>query len=164
MSDLGLAVGRRHEDRSGDQPDGDRWRGSEPGLDRPLERIADDGGRRERQRDQQQPAEIEPAERVADLVAERDQERRRGSGVERHLEGLAQLRIEPVVLPAEQPRDERDVPRGRDREQLGRAVQGAEGERLADRKPRVGPATLATLDKAGHDRGGEQKPGKGTVK
>jgi len=61
VADLRPSVGGRHHDRSGDETDSDRQRGPQAGLDRPLERVADDGRRRERQRDQQQPAEVESA-------------------------------------------------------------------------------------------------------
>jgi hypothetical protein len=111
-ADLRPAIGERHQERAGEQPDGDRRRGTEPRLDRALKRVADDGRGRERQRDQRDPADVEPADRFADLVAQRDQQRRGRAGVQRDLKGLAQLRIEAVVLPAEQPRDERDMTRG----------------------------------------------------
>ena len=76
--------------------------------------------------------------------AQADQQRRRGAGVQRDLECLAQLRVELAVAPSGQPRHERDVARGGDRQQLGRPVQHAQRERLAQRQGRVAHAATRT--------------------
>ena len=59
------------------------------------------------------------------LPAHVDRQRDARAGVQRDLEGLAQLGVELRVAPAEQPGDQRRVRRGGDRQQLCRALQQA---------------------------------------
>ena len=87
-------VGREHRQRAGDEPGGDRRGRAEAALDRALEDVADDRRRHEAQDDQLDAAAVERARRLGDLVAQADEQRRRGAGVERDLERLAQLAVE----------------------------------------------------------------------
>ena len=99
---------------------------AEPPLDRALERVADDRRRQERADARaSRRRRSKPRAASRDLVAQRDEQRRGRPGVQRDLEGLAQLAVQLGVRPAQQPRDERDVRRGRDRQQLGGTVQGS---------------------------------------
>jgi hypothetical protein len=56
--------------------------------------------------------EAHVVQRFVHLAAQRDQQRRRRAGVQRNLERLAQLGIERVVVPVQQPRNQRDMARG----------------------------------------------------
>ena len=87
-------------------------------------------------------AAVEAAGGVADLVAQADEQRGGGAGVQRDLEGLAQLAVERDVGPVQQPRHERDVAGGGDRQQLGGSVQQPERDRVAGAQPR-GAARLS---------------------
>ena len=72
-----------------------------------------------------------------------DQQRRRGAGVQRDLEALAQLRVEPVPVPAGEPGDEDDVGGAGDRQQLGRTLDQSERDGAPGRDPRrPGPAQV----------------------
>ena len=102
---------------------------AEMALDRALEPVADrPPAGRTTARSAAPGARFRPADGFVDLAAEADQQRGGRAGVERHLERLAQLVVEPAVVPAGQPRDHRDVSRGGDREQLRRPVQRAEAD------------------------------------
>ena len=86
-------------------------------------------------------AAVEAARGGRHLVAQPDEQRRRRAGVQRHLEGLAQLGVELGVGPAEQPRHERGVGRGGDRQQLGGPVEHPQRHGVAQlERPRVRPA------------------------
>ena len=125
------AVGDEHRRRPGEQAVGGRPRPAEAPLDRPLQRVADDRRRQEGEAEQQRPAAVELAQLLGDHPPLADQQRRRGAGVERHLEALAQLGVDLLPVPAGQPGDEDDVGRAGDRQQLGRALDDAERDRAA---------------------------------
>ncbi len=141
---LGRAVGPRHGSAAGDQSGGDRRRRAQVALDRPLEGVADDGGGQEAE--QEQPG---PAQGSSRSTASPTSSRRVISSAAAvpactaTSNDLAQLGVEPVVVPAQQPGDQGDVPRGGDRQQLGRAVQGPQSQRLCGAQARLGPGLLS---------------------
>ena len=93
---------------AGHQPAGDRRRGSEIPLDRPLDQVPGDGRSNGGEPDEPELTEFETRE----LSPERDQQRNRGAGVEADLEGLAQLWIDALIVPPKQPCHDLDVCRG----------------------------------------------------
>ena len=109
----------------------DGGRAPEPPRDRPLEGEPGDGGRQRAEREPARTGAVERAQLRDDLRAQADEQRRERARVQRDLEALAQLGIERRVRPAQQPRDERDVRRRGDRQQLGGPVQQPERDRVA---------------------------------
>jgi hypothetical protein len=90
----------------------------QPALDRALEGEADQRRRQERQR-----LEV----RIAKHPSPQCQRQRRGGpGVQGHLERLARVGGQVGVVPAEQPRHQRQVTRARHGQQLGRALEEAQ--------------------------------------
>jgi hypothetical protein len=77
------------------------------------------------------------------LTAQCQEEGGGGAGVQGDLEGLAQVRREGGVaggarrVPPKQVRQQRDVTRARYRQQLRRALDGAQQERLVQRQPQA---------------------------
>jgi hypothetical protein len=123
---LGRAVREEERDAAQHLRDRHRARAAQPPLDRPLEEQAH-RGRREQ-------GEGEPARLAHQAPAQRERQRRRRPGVQGDLERLAHVPGELRVLPPEQPRHERHVAGARHREQLGRALERPEQERLAQRE------------------------------
>ena len=74
---------------------------------------------------------VERGQLGGDHPALADQQRRRRPGVQRDLEALARLGVEPVPPPAREPGHQRQVRRTRDRQQLGRPL---DGPRIAARR------------------------------
>ena len=125
-------VGERHRDGARDQTRGDRARPAEAALDRPPQRVARRSRAARASRRSRRPAPVQASSASSQqLAAHVDRQRDAGARVQRDLEGLAQLRVELGVAPAGEPRDQRRVGRGGDRQQLGRALQQAEGDRVA---------------------------------
>ena len=143
-------VGEEHRAGAGEEAVGRRPRAAEPLLDRPLEGVADDRRRQEREGQEQRPAGVETAQLLGDQAPLPDQERGRRAGMERDLEALADLGIELVPFPAGEPGDEDDVGRARDRQQLGGPLDGSERERAGGGEAAVGaPAQAPLFEPAG---------------
>jgi hypothetical protein len=79
--------------------------------------------------------------------------------VERDVERLVEALVRLEVVPVEQPRDEDEVARGRDRQQLGQALDEAEDERLPVREA-PGPLPHAG---GGQSDGDEQERRRGRI-
>ena len=146
----GRAVGEHHRRRAGQQAGGDRRRRAEPLLDRPLEQRA-------------RPAPAAPSPRPA---APQPRRRRIASAsatavpsVQRHLELLARAPARERPARQQQP----DVGGRGDRQQLGRALQQPERDRLSADASAAGSPDAWTavampapadeqVDRAEHDR------------
>ena len=104
-----------------------------------------------------------PRSGLGDLVAQGDEQRGGRPGVQRDLEGLAQLAVELGVGPAQQERHGAHVRRGRDGQQLGRAVEEPEGDGVVERerarssthRARAPPGRRAAAPDAAHDEVGD---------
>src|SRR5439155_6198462 len=72
------------------------------------------------------PPAVECPQLVADPAALADEQGAGAAGVDSDLEALARLGVETVPAPAGEPRQQRQVRRARDREQLGRPLDDAE--------------------------------------
>ena len=122
-------IGGDHPNRAQREAHGGRRRAAEALLDHPLVAIADDRRRHEGEADDEGAPGVEGGKLGGDHAPLADQERGRGTRVQRHLEALALLGILTGRLPAREPRRERDVGGARDGEQLRRALDQPEDRR-----------------------------------
>ncbi len=130
-------VGDRHRHGAGDQRDRDRVRLREAALDRPLEPQRDQRRGREGERQAGKVVQPERPQVLAHLLPEADQQRHRTTGVERHLDRLADLGVELAVGPAQHRRHQHEVSGAGDGKQLGRSLDRAECGGVRDREPVV---------------------------
>ena len=119
---LRAGVGDEHRGGAGEQAVGGRPRAAQAPLDLTLEAIADSGRGQEGEAEHDTAAQVEDAQLLGDHAPLADQQGERGAGVERHLEALAQLRVELLPVPAREPGEEDDVGGAGYGEQLGRAL------------------------------------------
>ena len=146
LAPLRPGVGDEHRRGAGQQPVGRRPRPAQAALDRPLQGVADDCRRQEGEAEEDDPAAVELAQLLGDHPPLADQQGRRGAGVQRHLEALAQLRVDRLPVPARQPGEEDDIGRAGDRQQLRRSLDEAQRDRAPGRQPTLaGPAQAPLL-------------------
>ena len=141
-------VGDDHRHRSGGEPGRDRRRPAQPSLDLALERVAGDRRRQERERDHGGPPAVELGQLGGDRAPLADQQRGRRAGVQGDLEALARLGVDRLPVPAREPRDQREVGRAGDRQQLGRPLDQPEDRRPL-RAEAGGVGGAAHADQAG---------------
>ena len=67
-----------------------------------------------------------------DVAPEVGQHGEEGPGVQRHVEGLVEVRVVQQVVPVEEPRDDDQMGRAGDRQELGQSLREAENEGLED--------------------------------
>jgi hypothetical protein len=125
---LGPPVGDQHRERPEEKADSGPPRPAQVLLDRPLERVAGDRGGREGEPEHDRAAGVELAQLVGDHLPLPDQQRGGRARMQRDLEALPYLGVELVPAPAEQPRDEDDVGRAGDWQQLGRSLHDPQGQ------------------------------------
>ena len=142
---LRAAVGEDHRDRAGDQAEGRGAGTAEAAVDLLLEREADRDGGQEGERDDGDPAAVEPPHLVGDQAPLADQQGERGAAVDGDLESLAVLGADVVEVPAEQPGDDPQVGGAGDGEQLGRSLDRAEHRGASGSEPAAGGHRLRSL-------------------
>src|SRR6266508_5381511 len=158
------AVGQPEENPKNREQDGDLPRLAKVLLDDVLTGCSRERGRnRGREhvprdplvgpRDAAPTGGAEPCGHVADDVApEVHDDGDERAQVERDVEGLVEVRVRLEVAPVREPRDEDQVSRGRDRQQLGQALHDSEYERLP-----VGEGPGAVADACGCEQDGQEE-------
>jgi hypothetical protein len=115
VATLRPAIRGDHCRRAGQQPDGGRQGTAEVAFDAALEGEAAEGRRQEGEGEDSSLAGVERAELVGDHSSLANQERRRSPGVQGDTEAVLKLSVLVLLLPAQEPGDEREVPRARHR-------------------------------------------------
>ena len=104
-------------------------RSAEVAVDQPLEEDAEERRRQKGEAEDRCLSPVEGAELFDDHLALADEQRRRGAGVQRDAEGLLEVGIPVLAMPAEKPGNQGEVCGARDREELGRSLDRAEDDR-----------------------------------